>query len=259
MNEFGRRYFPEISFGEALEIVQKIRDKNIKTFEALGSELGYSPKSHGGVFFYKRAALSKHYKLLEPSQSKVVLTRLGERIVDPLNQMDREAAIRQSIFGIPLMKNLYDGLGVSYHPDDFKPKLSELTGLSPSEISKYADWIESIYKDATTYLGRPIGVDERAGREQRAGEYVLRPSGPMRVPAEFPESSPSPSFTRPVRTFNLPDHYSATVPFDSGSIEELIAVLEGFKAYVEKKQGAPKTATPAESGSTGNTDSLSGS
>lgn len=235
-----RKDFPEITFTEALEILATIRSKNIKTVEALGGELGYSAKSHGGLFFYKRMALSKHYGLLEASQSTVILTRLGERIASPLNDSDRASAMREAVNSVPLVKRLYEALGSSYHPDDFKPKLSELTGAGPAEVAAAAKRIEPVYQDAVLYLGSgPARGQPRREEERSPGRRNGSAEG-----ARDREEPQVPGFDRPVRTFHHANHYFVSVALDPEAIEEAIALLTAFKAHVEgRKRG---TGTPPE-------------
>jgi hypothetical protein len=243
MAAFGRTDFPEIPFSEALEIAEKIRSKNIKTVAALASELGYSPKSHGGIFFYKRVALSKHYRILEASKTTITFTNLGERIVDSLSDSDRESAIRDAILGVPIVKNLYESLGTSYHPDDFKPKLAEVTGLSPSEVATYASRIESVYEDAIGFLGKGTGTprDHRIGHRQSAAEDAEV----ERIDALDAHTKGGATFDKPVRTLQLSNHYLIKIVLDPEVIDEAVALLNALKAHEEEKR-KPKGTEAAE-------------
>ena len=252
MNAITRTEFPEISFSEAVEILEKIRDKNIKTIEALAKELGYTGKSHGGVFFYKRSALTKHYGLLEPSKTSVVLTRLGERIIHPLSDADRSAALYEAVSRVALLKALFSELGTDYHQDDFKPKLATLTGASPSELAAVAKRVEMVYRAAIPILKQtpPESPDlfDSSNLPVLRVERVDKPE--VRPPPGVRLTSPTiPTFDRPVRNLHSEDGYFIRVVLEVGVIEEAIAVLTALRnrvAHLPGTTGSTSDGTPSE-------------
>lgn len=238
MSGIERTEFPEITFSEALEILKMIRVKNIKTVAALAGELGYSPTSHGGLFFYKRAALSKHYGLLEPSKTVITLTRLGERIAHPLSTADETAAKYEAVSRVPLLKSLFAALGSDYHQDDFKPNLAQLTGASPAELETASKRMEGVYRDAIQYLqqsppgqgsdlsslfgGSSLleGVRGSGARPPTSSHEAERPRG---------DGTTVPTFDKPVRNLHSEDGYFIRVVLDAGVIDEAIAVLQALR------------------------------
>ncbi len=242
----GRGDFPEITFGEALKIAEVIHSKNIKTVEGLGKEMGYSPKSHGGTFYYKRMALSKHFRMVEPSKTAITLTHLGERMVSPLNEADARAAKQEAVLGVPLIKSLYDRLGRSFGPDDFRPALSQVSGLSPAEVATVASRIESVYRDAVEYIGGFSAQDETVRKSDRGS---TNPPGDDRgSPAGTHGRPPATAFVGPVRILERPSHYNITVVLDPDVIEEAVVVLNALKAHVEAKRKASPTGSETPSG-----------
>jgi len=225
--------FPEISLGDAIGIAQAISSKNIKTEQSLATELGYSAKAHGGIFFYKWAALTKFYGLVEPSRKNITLSRLGERIVSPLSDADRIAAIRESFNRVDLFKQLYETLGANYHPADFKPKLAELTGLSPTEVASVAHRYEGIYKDAVSFIEFGDATLATASAEIVKPELVGRPT-PAPSSRFTPIARGIPTIEGPVRTLHSDDGYFIQVKLDESVIEEAIAVLQALKGRVGK-------------------------
>jgi hypothetical protein len=241
MPDIERGSFPEITFTEALDIAERIRTKNIRTAAALAGELGFSPTTHGGTLYYKRSALSKHFRILEPSNTVVKFTPLGERLVHPLSESDRGAAVRESLLGIPLLAKLYEALGPTYHPDDFKPKLSQLTGATPSAIAVLAKRYEDVYLDAANHLRKigemPTSPPSSGGEPHLDQRKTQRQSGGGIAPVKF---------NRPVREFNLENHYSIVVALDTDAIEEAVVLLEALKGRVKKTPALSRDASTSD-------------
>ncbi len=229
MADTNKMDFPKISFSEALEIAEKVKSKNIKTLPSLQGELGYSPKSHGGSFFYKWAALSKYYGIMEPSRANLAFTRLGERIITPLGDADRAAAIRDSLSRIPLLQSLYDSLGANYHQDDFNIKLSALTGATPAEVTSVSKRMEEIYKDAVRFMiPGTRNIPPAPMMESQGGSGERRSPQPDADSAHL-GSVGAPRFDGPVRTLHSEDGYFIRVILSEGAIQEAIDVLEALK------------------------------
>jgi|HubBroStandDraft_4_1064222.scaffolds.fasta_scaffold225671_1 hypothetical protein len=226
--------WPELTITEALDIVRTIRSKNIKTFQALATELGYSPSTHGGSLFYKWSAISRLYGLVESSRKNIALSTLGQRIVDSLNEADKASAIRESVLRVELLKRLYENLGPDYHQDDFRPKLSELTGASPSEISEVAKRMESVYKDAASYLRLEGKKAPIAGGTERDAESLPPVALDRTVSGRVEVTSGAfPKFDKPVRNLHSEDGYFIRVVLDASVIDEAIAVLQALKSRVQ--------------------------
>lgn len=241
MSDIDAVEFPKISFSEALEIAEIIKSKNIKTLPSLQGELGYSPKSHGGSFFYKWAALSKFYGLLEPSRANLTFTRLGERIVVPLTTSDRVDAIRESLGRIPLIRSLFASLGASYHQDDFKIRLSSLTGATPAEVSAIAKRMEEIYKDAARFMSPDtLSTPAPSLGESDNGRWNP-PRGPPAPDPVTPRAPIVPEFQGPVRNLHSEDGYFIRIVLNAIVIQEAIDVLEALKKRATSKPVSSQT------------------
>ena len=253
MSAVRKKEYPSISLSNAVSILETIRDKNIKTSQALSSELGYSDKAHGGIFFYKRTALSKHYNLIEPSKSEVILTRRGQRIVHPLNEADRVLALHESAIGVPLLKSLYESLGPDFHQDDFKPTLSKMTAASPSELAVIGKGIEDIYRDAIQYLRPPADHHERRTEDPGPAPHPVMHMPPRGNPSDSASvqlaDDSTPTFDQPVRNLHSEDGYFIRIVLDADVIEEAVAVLEALKKRVKTKgpSANPKEKDSADS------------
>ena len=241
MTTIGSSEYPEISFTEALEIIQKIKSKNIKTTEALAGELGYSTKSVGGTFYYKLAALSKYYGLVERTRKDLTFTPLGKRILFPLNDSDRAAAINEAIGRVSLFQSLFASLGRDYHESDFRPKLSETTGAKPDEISDVAGTIERLYKDADGHLTSTSRTTAPKSQPTIGGKDDRRESPP---PGRDQGGRGSlPEFDGPVRNLHSEDGYFIRIVLNKEVIDEAIVVLDALKKHLGSK--SPSLA-PAE-------------
>lgn len=235
--------FPKITFSEALEILGKIRAKNIKTIQSLMTELGYSPTSHGGSFFYKWAALSRFYGLLEPSRASLSFTRLGERIVDSLTESDKAAAMKESLNRVDLLKSLFESLGSDYHQDDFKVSLSRITNASPAEVAKVAKRMEEIYQDASKYMRSGIGPKALSPAGGTVPKVAPGPSSVSGYEAEAVGSIGIPRFSGPVRNLHSEDGYFIRIVLNETVIDEAIGVLTALKARAASKRPLPAQST----------------
>jgi hypothetical protein len=237
MTAIGTLEFPEISFSEALDIIEKIKSKNIKTMAGLAEELGYSSKSFGGNFYYKLAALSKSYDLISRQRQSISLTGLGQRIAFPLNDEDRSAAINESVSRVGLFRLLFQGLGMNYHDSDFRPRLREVTGASPDQIAREGSRIESLYRDAVKYLK----VDAATTAPAEANRETALAPMPSSVVGRSIERSSTPAnvrrFEGPVRTIHSEDGYYIQIILDDEVIGEAIAVLEALRNRLAAKTG----------------------
>jgi hypothetical protein len=241
MPTIGRLEYPEVSFSDALDTIEKIKSKNIKTIHGLAEELGYSTKSKspGGTFYYKLVALDGQYGLIQRERGNLTLSPLGQRIAYPLNDADRAAAINESLQRVEILRSLFKDLGVAYHDSDFRPKLRELTGAPPDQIAAQATRIENLYKDALQYMSAASLVlpSEPSPAPMLNASSALQapPSGGRRSPkidlgSLFETAFKDPN--KPVRTLHSEDGYYIRVVLDTNVIDEAIAVLEALKKRI---------------------------
>jgi hypothetical protein len=151
MTSIGNSEFPEMTFSEALKIIEGIKREKVQTTTALGGLMGLKT-TNTGYFYAKLSALSKFYGLIDRSKANISLTPLGKRIVYPESDGDRSTAIRDSILNVDLTRRLFDALGVGYHELDFGTKLREVSGAEHDELELKKDKVEALYRDAIQYL-----------------------------------------------------------------------------------------------------------
>jgi hypothetical protein len=253
MPSIGRLEYPEISFSNALDTIERIKSKSIKTVHGLAEELGYSTKSKtpGGTFYYKLVALDKLYGVIERDRGSLSLSSLGQRIAFPLNSSDRSAAVREAILRVELLRSLYKGLGMAYHDSDFRPTLRELTGASPDQIAGEATRIENLYRDALQYLGTDALLTTDKLISEGSPSMGLGPLTTSR-PSDtgIPAVSPAPEIPtfkgppRPVRNLHSEDGYFIRVVLDAEVIQEAIDVLEALKRRTGTKTRASESVGP---------------
>jgi len=234
MPRMGAMGIPEITFSEAVKIARSVKGKNIKTWSTFTSELGYSPKSHGGSLFYKWLALSKLYGLLESSRKSIALSRLGERIISPLNDKDAAEAMAEAIRRVPVLNSLYEGLGTAYHEQDFKPVLSKVTNTAPTEVAEFAKRTEEIYQDALKYFrpseGAPTGRGRAPGRQSGDGD-----KGGAGGDRDQIRPNVLPDFNGPTKTLFQENEYYLQVALSTEAIEAAVDHLEILKKRIGAK------------------------
>jgi hypothetical protein len=250
MPVIGRLEYPEVSFSNALETVEAISSKSIKTVHGLAVELGYSTKSKspGGTFYYKLVALDKLYGLIERSKGSLSLSPLGQRIAYPLNEDDKAAAIRESVGRVEILRLLFNDLGSSFSDGDFRPALKKLTGANPDQIAAQAVRVEGLYRDALKYLGSgagwqdvqeggPVAVSESSSPSESGAAPVASPPGHRpRGVGGVPQTLPIPVFEGAVRNLHSEDGYYIRIKLDTEVIEEAIAVLTALKGRVPPRE-----------------------
>lgn len=152
MTSIGKSEFPEMTLSEAIEVIEGVKREKAQTTAGLGKVMGLTNVTTG-FFYSKIASLSKYYGFIDRSKTNVTLTHLAKRIVYPVSDSDRDAAIHEAASRVGLLKDLYAALGPDYHELDFPAKLLDLTQASHEEIAEKAPRIERVYRDAIVYLG----------------------------------------------------------------------------------------------------------
>lgn len=145
-------------FSEALKTIEGIKREKAQTTAALGKVMGLTSITTG-YFYQKLSSLSKFYGLVNRDKNNLTLTELAKRIVYPIGDADRSAAIRESIFRVVLLQKLYQSLGPDYHELDFPTKLLEVSKSTHEEIEEKSEKVEALYRDAVQYLRGRDGLE----------------------------------------------------------------------------------------------------
>lgn len=220
MGKIGSLEYPEITFSEAVSVVQKMKEQKIQTVAALSEVLGHK-NATSGTFLVKLAALNKYYGLTDQTKAEIRPSKLGERIVYKLNESEWEEACREAILRVQLFRDLFNSLGAEYHPGDFKQKILMITSASREELDEKAPKIEKLYVDALRHL--------KASPSTKALE-VAPPPGSGRTGRD--ESSPdvgaipAPVAGKSYEVLRGDDGTFVRVPLDPEAIEDVQGHLE---------------------------------
>lgn len=96
--------FPAYHFGEARKVAETVENKGGGKLEehTLAIALGMSVKSSG---FLLRALTARQFKLLQKNGNMLETTALAKQIFKPINEEERNHAMRESFLSIPLSMN----------------------------------------------------------------------------------------------------------------------------------------------------------
>ena len=152
-----------VKVSDALEMVKKIvkqfRNDSIE-IEALATCIG-SSNAKSGTFLRKLADL-KRYGLIEGRGANLGATELAKRIATHTTETERNQAITEMIFNIPIFKSLYDVFQSNTAPseNDVFMQLINITKMDRAELQPISAEIRKFYIDAMQY----INVSEMANQ-----------------------------------------------------------------------------------------------
>lgn len=189
MAKIGNMEYPELSFSDALRVIEAVRNKKISTVDGLAKELGHtSPKS--GAFFVKTAALNKYYGLVDQQKTDISLTERAKRILMSPSEREQAEARQEAILGVPLFRSLYSKLGSDYNRNDFVPVLRDLSGARLEELPEKGSIVQRMYEDALRYLS-PVKAEIREGQAPPLSSVSpLQPAPPGMLVLQVPNSPP---------------------------------------------------------------------
>ena len=153
MRKLGIYSCPDIKATEALEIAKMYKERlggKSTSLQAFAQAIGHSTSNSGG-FIHKLSDL-KTYGLVEGRGQNLELSQLAIRILMPIGD-DKEKALRDMVFNIPLWKALYQKLdGKSPSGDSFMFLLLEITKAKQDEIYPIQARISKLYIDAMSLI-----------------------------------------------------------------------------------------------------------
>lgn len=223
MAKIGNLEYPELSFSDALRVIEGVRTKRITTVDGLARELGHkSPKS--GAFFVKTAALNKYYGLVDQQKTDISLTERAKRILISPSEKERAEARQEAVLGIPLFRSLYSKLGSDYNRNDFVPILRDLSGAKLEELPEKGGAVQRMYEDALQHLV-PTKVNTILDQAPPpVSGSLTQPAPPGMLVVQVPNSPP------------------ISVPWDPHFIDSVCEFLRKQKEALEIELAARDTA-----------------
>ena len=153
MAKLGPYNYPDIRFGDAVEIAGRIlsKFKGVVSVKGLAWELGMAEGS--GTLFAKVAAL-RDFGFVE-GRGELRITPLAQRVLHPSSTEDGQGARGEAFQRVELLRQLYVRFEGEV-PDDMSllVGLEELTKASRDEIVRRAPLIQKHLTDAVRVLGR---------------------------------------------------------------------------------------------------------
>ena len=187
MAKLGPYSYPDIRFGDAVEIAGRIltKFKGVVSVKGLAWELGMAEGS--GTLFAKVAAL-RDFGFVE-GRGELRVSPLAQRVLHPSSREEGQRARGEAFQRVELLRQLYIRFEGEV-PDDMSllVGLEELTKASRDEIVRRAPLIQKHLADAVRVLGRTEFLERKsehsaptqnvlAVREQ-VGSAVTAPSLP---------------------------------------------------------------------------------
>jgi len=188
MAKLGQYTYPDIRFGDAVEISGRVltKFKGTVSVKGLAWELGMAEGS--GTLFAKVAAM-RDFGLIE-GRGDLRISSLAQRVLHPATPDEGRAARAEAFQRVDLLRQLYARFEGEV-PDDMSMLvgLEEITKASRDEIVRRSPLIQKHLTDAIRVLGRPVkqeGVPEYSSKEQNiSGAHSDSPviQAPVNVPS----------------------------------------------------------------------------
>ncbi len=218
MGKVGIYEYPETNIEECLRVARVlVKDFSGKANDvnAFATAIGHK-STNSGTFLNKIADVRK-FNLMDKREYRA--TNLAQIIIDPKNDNEKNSAIKEMIFTIPLFKSLFDRLKTkSPTVEQVKIQLIDLTS-ERDKSSKEAEVIRKIYIDAMTYIKDT--TDKQISSQERQDNFMENPT------TALPPGNEDIMIFRAGKT-NL------TFPKDDAHIDILISVLETMKISKKK-------------------------
>ena len=161
MAKLGQYSYPDIRFGDAVEIANRILNKfkGTVSVKGLAWELGMAEGS--GTLFAKVAAL-RDFGLVE-GRGELRVSQLAQRVLHPTSSEECVEATAEAFQRVELLSQLYTRFEGEV-PDDMSllVGLEEISRAPRDEIVKRAPLIQKHLTDAIRALGRPAKAEKSA-------------------------------------------------------------------------------------------------
>ena len=218
MAKLGPYNYPDIRFGDAVEIAGRIlaKFKGVVSVKGLAWELGMAEGS--GTLFAKVAAL-RDFGFVE-GRGELRITPLAQRVLHPSSTEEGQRARGEAFQRVELLHQLYVRFEGEV-PDDMSllVGLEELTKASRDEIVRRAPLIQKHLADAVRVLGRPELLD-------RKPEY----SGPAQNISATKQRTENAAASAPAESIELSaGGRTLSVPLSAEYIDVAIGLLTTLK------------------------------
>ncbi|MBI68394.1 MAG: hypothetical protein CL777_06590 [Chloroflexi bacterium] len=227
MAKLGPYSYPDIRFGDAVEIAGRIlsKFKGTVSVKGLAWELGMSEGS--GTLFAKVAAL-RDFGLIE-GRGELRISPLAQRVIHPANSDEGHEARAEAFQRVELLRQLYTRFEGEV-PDDMSMLvgLEEISRAPRDEIVRRAPLIQKHLTDAIRVLGRPVLADKKP-------EYSMKNQNISE--SSLPEATSNPF---PIASSNELQLIAAgrnlSVPLTSEYIEVAITLLQTLKNELSENE-----------------------
>jgi hypothetical protein len=160
MAKLGQYTYPDIRFGDAVEISGRVltKFKGTVSVKGLAWELGMAEGS--GTLFAKVAAM-RDFGLIE-GRGELRISQLTQRVLHPATAEEGQAARAEAFQRVDLLRQLYARFEGEV-PDDMSMLvgLEEITRASRDEIVRRAPLIQKHLTDAIRVMGRPVVAGQK--------------------------------------------------------------------------------------------------
>jgi hypothetical protein len=237
MAKLGQYTYPDIRFGDAVEISGRVltKFKGTVSVKGLAWELGMAEGS--GTLFAKVAAM-RDFGLIE-GRGELRISPLAQRVLHPATPEEGSAARAEAFQRVDLLRQLYERFEGEV-PDDMSMLvgLEEITRASRDEIVRRAPLIQKHLTDAIRVLGRPV-------REERKPEYSANKQNVSGDTARFGAGQPAISVPANV-LYLAAGERNLSVPLTVEYIDVAITLLSAMR---REMQAGDAPAAPAASAS----------
>ena len=220
MAKLGPYSYPDIRFGDAVEIAGRVltKFKGTVSVKGLAWELGMAEGS--GTLFAKVAAL-RDFGLVE-GRGELRISQLAQRVIHPATPDEGQQARAEAFQRVELLRQLYTRFE-GETPDDMSllVGLEEITRAPRDEIVRRAPLIQKHLTDAIRVLGRPV-------KEEKSPEYSEES---QRIPTLTTETLAAPASSEPSADglLLLANGRSLSVPLTPQYIDVAITLLRTLR------------------------------
>lgn len=223
MAKLGQYTYPDIRFGDAVEISGRVltKFKGTVSVKGLAWELGMAEGS--GTLFAKVAAM-RDFGLIE-GRGELRISSLAQRVLHPTTPEEGQEARAEAFQRVELLRQLYNRFEGEV-PDDMSMLvgLEEITRASRDEIVRRSPLIQKHLTDAIRVLGRPV---------ERKPEYsVLNQNETAFSPARKMGGSPVQAVAEQLQVVAAGRRLS--VPLTEEYIDVAITLLAALKSELQQ-------------------------
>ena len=227
MAKLGSYTYPDIRFGDAVEISGRVlsKFKGTVSVKGLAWELGMAEGS--GTLFAKVAAM-RDFGLIE-GRGELRVSPLAQRVLHPANAAEGHAARAEAFERVDLLRQLYARFEGEI-PDDMSMLvgLEEITRAARDEIVRRAPLLQKHLTDAIRVLGRPV-------KEEKKREYSgADQQNEIDIGGSNGSAGPDPA-GRGIELVAAGRHLS--VPLTAQYIDVAINMLSALKSEISRESG----------------------